>query len=858
MTGPIDTAYVVLELDADQFDRDVKNKVNSAFDGVERSASDMSEYIDRQFASMVSVIKEEFDQLEVSIRDDFNTIENTSRSTTETIDRQFTEATNDVGRQFDQLENKAQRDLAKIAVESEAATGKIGKGFKGMFAGLALGGGALAIGAGLEQITQYGLKSAASLEQVRISFQSLTGSVAAGNKQFEELQHFAAVTPFTFNDLTTAAQRFDAFSSSVGMAQSQLIPFLTTIGNLVAVTGGGAEQLNSISLAFGQIASRGKLTLDNINQINNAIPGFNSVAAIAKVRGETTAQVMDEISAGTIDATTGIHQLVQGMQEFPGAANAMQKQSQTLLGVWSTFTDTIQQSLSNAFTPVIPLIKDALTQITPVIKTALDTLGPAIGDLLANLLPAIGGLVQGLVPIIVPILKALGDAVKILTPALAPLGDALGRVLAALEPLIPPLAQIIVQLVDALVPVIVQLAPQIADLAPAFADILTALIPLIPPLGQLLVSAVELIAPFIHLIALWDAFASKKFLVPLVNTLAAGIQKLAEAVGAVADFIGGIDWGSVGSAIEGAAKAVGDFFKGVYDTVVNFFKNLPGQILGFLEALPGMLVRAATTALHDFFYAIGFGLGLILKEFIAFPGQVIGIFKLMWDGIVALFTQVIPNVIGFFVKLKNDALLWFAKLWDGGKSKFREGVDNIVAQAKALPGKIVAWVKTIPGKIKDAISDSATWLYDAGKNAIKGFINGAKSMVGAAIDAVKSAFHDIVKGAKDALGISSPSKVFMELGDYSGEGYEKGVKRSAPNAIQATTDMVMPNRASINRAMSGGGGSGGGINLGPGAVIVNVQGNITPQQAYQVGQQIGSGLANTLAGRRSAAVARTV
>jgi tape measure domain-containing protein len=201
-----------------------------------------------------------------------------------------------------QLSGELRRALQTVPDEGEKAGKSFGKrlggGIKSGLSGIgstlksALSVGALGIGTALVGLTAFGLKSAANLEQVQIAFNSLTGSVAKGTAQFKSLQQFAAATPFEFSDLTGAASRFDAFAKSVGTTQDQLIPFLTTLGNVTSVTGGGAEALNSVTLALGQIGSAGKLTLDNLNQLSNALPGFSGVAAIAASQGITNAEAV--------------------------------------------------------------------------------------------------------------------------------------------------------------------------------------------------------------------------------------------------------------------------------------------------------------------------------------------------------------------------------------------------------------------------------------------------------------------------------------------------------------------------------------------------------------------------------------
>jgi phage-related protein len=75
-------------------------------------------------------------------------------------------------------------------------------------------------------------------------------------------------------------------------------------------------------------------------------------------------------------------------------------------------------------------------------------------------------------------------------------------------------------------------------------------------------------------------------------------------------------------------------------------------------------------------------------------------------------------------------------------------------------------------------------------------IDGIKSMVSKAVKAVTDAVSAVVDGAKDFLGIHSPSRVFMELGGYTGEGFAIGVTDTV-GAIQSATSAL------ANAAVSG-------------------------------------------------------
>jgi tape measure domain-containing protein len=810
MSSPIDTAHVLIVPDLSKFESETETGIDTAFRGIDSAVDVLIASMEAQFSGLADQLTADFADIAAGATASFDEMASASVAGTEEMSATFAAMGERVDAIFEEMQLSADRDLNQIAAKS-VETGSRVSGAFGALAGAAKLG-AFGVATGLGAVSLLGLKSAASLEQVDIAFQSLTGSVAAGNAQFKALQTFAAATPFNFSDLTTAAQRFDAFSGAIGQSQQQLIPFLTTIGNLVSETGGGAQALDSISLALGQTASQGKITLGNLNQINNAIPGFSSVAALAAVRGESTAQVMQEISAGSIDAKTGINQLLQGMQQFPGAAGAMDKQAQTLLGVFSTFQDTASQALSNSFAPVIPLIKDSLGQITPIIGNALSVLGPSLGKLISTLLPVLGNLLTGIVPIITPVLDALSKAFEVIGPVLGPLGAAIGKIFKALEPLVPVFAVVINQLVTALTPVIAQLAPVIANLVGPIGDLLLALVPLIPPLGELLVSVVQLLVPLSQLIGWLVEMDIAKVIVPEIAALAYVVKAVAAALGWLAGWISKINW-----------KEVGDAIAGAFTKVVGFFKDLPGNIVSFLEGLPTMLGNLAAKAFDMFFTVVGYGIGLIIKEFAQFPGQVIGIVVWLYHSVTDL----------------------LQKLWKDAVNLFVWGVDRAVAYVASLPGRVWDWLMKLPALVAKLSGEAMDWLYNAGKNIIMGLIHGIEDTVSSAIHAVTKAMGDIVHGAEGALGINSPSKVFMEIGHQVVAGFAGGVDNHAPaagNAVQGMLGAATPSSATAAATS----GAGSAPLFGPGSIVLNFSGAVSPADAYAAGTAVGHGIADVL------------
>lgn len=952
MTSPIDTAYVDIKPRTTGFGAEAEAGITSGLAGAEASVAAIIASMEAEFATLADSIIMEFRGVGVGIESALGGVESATAGVANSIDAQFNETQASVNSSFDSIRNNAVRDLDEVEAKSVSSGGIVAGAFGKIASGAKLAFLGVATGAGL--LTTLGLKSAASLEQVNIAFDSLTGSVQRGNAQFAALQKFAAATPFRFQDLTTAAQRFDAFSASIGQSQDQLIPFLNTIGNLVSETGGGAQALDSISLALGQTASQGKLTLGNLNQINNAIPGFSSVAALAAVRGESTAQVMQEISAGSINAKDGINQLLVGMQQFPGAAGAMDKQAQTLLGVFSTFQDTVSQALSNAFKPVIPAIKTTLTQITPIIGDALTTLAPALGGILNGLLTLAGPLVKALSALLTPLLSALGPAIAQLGPVITALAGPLAAILSSVTPLLPVIVSLANQFAGLLGPAIMQLVPFIQQLVSSFVSLLpqlqpviaalgaalqeglgvalvmltpllsiavdvlstlltviTPLLPILPqivdayiawnvalavqnvlmdanPIGLVIIAVAALTVGIIEIVKHWDT------VVGVLKTVWGWFLKFgAPILAVVAPFIG------IPLLIIGHWKQVSSFFvrlwnditgalSTAYHAVVGFFEALPGNILSVLTALPGQLLALIEGAMKGILFAIGFSLGLIVREFMAFPGQVLAVIRFLfvtlpievakgiaslavsfWHGlqnIIADFSQFNTWLINLFLSLGGkivDALVSFVKSVPHAFETAGKAIKNavtaflrdVVQYFKDLPGNIVQGMKNLGTTIKNffiqSVPDAAKWLYNAGKNVIKGLVNGIKDSFGDIWNIVSDAASHVISGFKSAMGIGSPSKVFAELGKFTMQGYQIGVKDNTPETTSLVSNVLnAPIRQAGATPHAQGAAAGGGIVFQSGSIMIAFNGVVpTQQEALATGQAVGNGIAQRLAVR---------
>lgn len=121
----------------------------------------------------------------------------------------------------------------------------------------------------------YAVKAGGDLQNVQVAMTNLLGSAEKAETFIKSLQNFAAHTPFEFDDVTKASQKFLAF----GFTAEQIIPTLTAVGDAAAGVGAGQEGVNRLTLALGQIAAKGRLTSEEMMQITEmGIPAWQLLA----------------------------------------------------------------------------------------------------------------------------------------------------------------------------------------------------------------------------------------------------------------------------------------------------------------------------------------------------------------------------------------------------------------------------------------------------------------------------------------------------------------------------------------------------------------------------------------------------
>lgn len=285
------------------------------------------------------------------------------------------------------------------------------------------------VGAGLTAaitVPLAGVATAATLvagkfEQSEIAFKSMLGSAEKAGVFLQQLKDFAAKTPFEFPELVESSKRMLAF----GFEASKIIPTLRIIGDAVSGLGGGAAEINRVTLALGQMQAKGKVSAQEMNQL--AELGIPAWKMLADAIGITIPEAMKLAERGAIQASVAIPAILEGMNAKFGGL--MAEQSKTLLGQWSNFKDQltfVAMDIGKALLPVLKAILDASMPVLEGVKglaqqfSALSPQAQAVGIALAAAAAAAG-----------PLLFALGSIMSSVTglmPVITSIGSALGTV----------------------------------------------------------------------------------------------------------------------------------------------------------------------------------------------------------------------------------------------------------------------------------------------------------------------------------------------------------------------------------------------------------------------------------------------
>lgn len=259
-------------------------------------------------------------------------------------------------KEFEQGVKDGKDQLKSFSESFNAAGGSAGR-LGAALAKLAKPLAGLAVAKYLYNLGVEATNVAAKFETLAVSFEVLAGGAEAGKRLTDQIIELASKTPLTTEALADNAKTLLSFGESA----EEVVNDLKLLGD---ITGGNAQKMQSLTLAFAQVGSTGRLTGQDLLQMVNA--GFNPLAIISEKTGKSMAKLKDEMSKGLITFNDVKRAMIDATSEGGRFNGMMERQAQTLEGLKSTNADVWQQikkAIGDFFLPAAKTLQKAFIAI---------------------------------------------------------------------------------------------------------------------------------------------------------------------------------------------------------------------------------------------------------------------------------------------------------------------------------------------------------------------------------------------------------------------------------------------------------------------------------------------------------------
>lgn len=282
------------------------------------------------------------------------------------------------------------RGLSKLA----SGTGPVLGSIVGVFAGLAIGAGAVATAT---------IGMADQMANAKIAFDQFLGSGEKADKFLQDLAQFAAKTPFEFSDLVGASKTLLAF----GLESEDVVKTMTLLGDAAALTGSEVGNLTEI---WGEMVAVGDIGNDTLLELTtNGIPAYK---ILAQEMGKTPAQIQKMASEGKLLTKNVLPKLEAGLRKAFGGG--MVKLSETLTGKISTLQDTLSTIGVDVGEALLPFAQTIVDKVQPALTGLSEWAAANKGAIALSITDGIAAALEfgaGLLDMFGMISVAIGDVI---------------------------------------------------------------------------------------------------------------------------------------------------------------------------------------------------------------------------------------------------------------------------------------------------------------------------------------------------------------------------------------------------------------------------------------------------------------
>lgn len=231
-----------------------------------------------------------------------------------------------------------------------------------------------AAGAAIAVVGKSCLDATLEIDRLNKAYGAVMKTDEAASKQLSFVYEVSQRLGLQYQATAEAAKGF--FASSVGSPlQKDMNDIFESVASSGAALSLSTDQMSGVFLALSQIASKGKLSMEEVHQIAERMPG--TFQAIAKALNVTQAELSDTIASGKIMAADVLPALAKAWKDQYGkaaieAADGVQGALNRLSSEWGLLKASIIDS--DAAAKAIRTIGDAASSIRELPSFAEDYL----------------------------------------------------------------------------------------------------------------------------------------------------------------------------------------------------------------------------------------------------------------------------------------------------------------------------------------------------------------------------------------------------------------------------------------------------------------------------------------------------
>lgn len=188
--------------------------------------------------------------------------------------------------------------------------------------------GLVAVGTAVGGLGVLAIKEAATIESLKMGLNAVSGSAAETEKQLVRLREIAKLPGLGFKEAIQGSINLQAAGLSADLAERSLKAF----GNALATVGRGKADLDGVSLALTQISAKGKVSAQEILQLQERLPQIRQAMIAAFGTADTEA-----LQKQGIDSQTFIGAIVKEFEKLPPVTSGLNNQIENLRDTWNIF-----------------------------------------------------------------------------------------------------------------------------------------------------------------------------------------------------------------------------------------------------------------------------------------------------------------------------------------------------------------------------------------------------------------------------------------------------------------------------------------------------------------------------------------